>query len=86
MSASRTTLLSDGAATWREADQFAGAFIAGFRSADTRRGYQADLRCWFEFCGRLQLHHFRKLRRTHLELYLREYRRARARWFRTRPT
>lgn len=72
MSEFHTTLLSDGAATWREADQFAGAFIAGFRSADTRRGYQADLRCWFEFCARLQLHPFRELRRTHLELYLRE--------------
>lgn len=56
---------------WQEATQWAGAFIAGFRSAQTRRGYRRDLDCWFAFCAAHRLHPFRGLRRTHLELYLR---------------
>ncbi len=55
-------------AEWHEATQWAGAFIAGFRSAQTRRGYRLDLDCWFAFCAVHELHPFRGLRRTHLEL------------------
>ncbi len=57
---------------WREAVQWAGAFVAGFRSQQTRRGYRRDLECWFAFCASHSLHPFRGLRRTHLELYLRQ--------------
>ncbi len=57
---------------WREAVQWAGAFIAGFRSEQTRRSYRRDLECWFAFCAVHGLHPFRGLRRTHVELYLRE--------------
>ncbi len=41
---------------WREALQWAGAFIAGFASAQTRRSYQRDLHCWFGFCAAHDLH------------------------------
>jgi len=57
---------------WHEARQWAGAFLAGYSSAQTRRSYRRDLDCWFAFCAAHQLHPFRDLRRTHLELYLRE--------------
>lgn len=59
-------------AGWREAMQCAGAFIAGFKSEQTRRSYRRDLDCWFGFCAIHSLHPFRGLRRTHLELYLRQ--------------
>jgi hypothetical protein len=55
-----------------EASQWAGAFLAGFKSAQTRRAYRRDLHCWFTFCTAHHLHPFRGVRRTHLELYLRE--------------
>lgn len=32
---------------WQEAVQWAGAFLAGFRSVQTRRSYRRDLDCWF---------------------------------------
>ena len=57
---------------WREAVQWAGAFVAGFTSDQTRRGYRRDLQCWFAFCASHSLHPFRGLRRTHVELYLRQ--------------
>lgn len=57
---------------WREAMQWAGAFVAGFKSDQTRRSYRRDLECWFGFCAIHSLHPFRGLRRTHLELYLRQ--------------
>jgi len=37
-----TTTLPDDEA-WREAVQAAAAFLAGFRSPDTRKGYRRDL-------------------------------------------
>jgi transposase-like protein len=59
-------------ADMREASLWAGAFLAGFKSVQTRRAYRRDLDCWFAFCLAHELHPFRGLRRTHLELYLRE--------------
>jgi integrase/recombinase XerD len=69
----RTTLTfeTDDAAM-REATFWAGAFLAGFKSVQTRRAYRRDIDCWFAFCLAHHLHPFRDLRRTHLELYLRE--------------
>lgn len=58
--------------SWDEALQWAGAFIASFRSRETRRTYQRDLHCWFAFCAVHDLHPFKGVRRTHLELYLRQ--------------
>jgi hypothetical protein len=34
----------------------AAAFLAGFRSPDTRESYQRDLACWLDFCATTQLH------------------------------
>ncbi len=65
------TLELDDADT-REASLWAGAFLAGFKLVQTRRAYRRDLDCWFAFCLAHELHPFRGLRRTHLELYLRE--------------
>lgn len=67
-----TTLADVDEPGWREAMQLAGAFVAGFRSDQTRRSYRRDLECWFTFCATHSLHPFRGLRRTHLELYLRQ--------------
>ncbi len=55
-----------------EAVRLAGALLAGYASPATRRAYRVDLRCWFAFCTRHDLHPYRGIRRTHLELYLRE--------------
>ena len=57
---------------WREAVAWAGAFVAGFSSDQTRRSYRRDLECWFAFCASHSLHPFAGLRRTHVELYLRQ--------------
>ncbi len=57
---------------WRTASHWAGAFIAGFQSAQTRKSYRRDLACWFAFCAAHRLHPFHRVRRTHLELYLRQ--------------
>lgn len=54
-----------------DAVRLAGAFLAGYTSAATRRAYRVDLRYWFAFCRR-RLHPYRGIRRTHLELYRRE--------------
>jgi len=56
---------------WQEARGWAGAFLAGYASAQTRRNYRRDLDCWFAFCAAHQLHPCQGLRRTHLEVYLR---------------
>jgi site-specific recombinase XerD len=58
--------------------RWAGAFLAGFKSIETRRAYRRDLECWFAFCTAHQLHPFRGVRRTHLELYLRDLERQEA--------
>ena len=50
----------------------AAAFIAGFRSTATRKGYQRDLTCWLGFCDPQALHPFAGVRRTHVEVYLRQ--------------
>lgn len=55
-----------------EAARWAGAFLAGFTSRQTRRAYRRDIECWFAFCTAHEVHPFRGVRRTHLELYLRE--------------
>ncbi len=55
-----------------DAVRLAGAFLAGYASPATRRAYRVDLRCWFAFCRRHRIHPYRGIRRTHLELYLRE--------------
>ncbi len=57
---------------WGDAVRWAGAFIAGFKSLQTRRSYRRDLDCWFAFCAAHRLHPYRELRRTHVEVYLRE--------------
>lgn len=44
----------------------------GIQVGPDRRAYGRDLECWFAFCAAHQLHAFRGVRRTHLELYLRE--------------
>jgi hypothetical protein len=47
MSTSTTvTTASTGDDEWEDALRAATAFIAGFRSPDTRKGYRRDLRCW----------------------------------------
>jgi site-specific recombinase XerD len=57
-----------------EAIRWAGAFLAGFKSPETRRSYRRDLDCWFAFCAAHDVHPYRGLRRTHVEVYLRETR------------
>ena len=61
---------SDG--RWQDAVRWAGAFIASFRSPDTRKAYQRDLSCWFGFCAMHGLHPYQGVRRTHVEVYLRQ--------------
>lgn len=69
----RTTIIMElDGDSMSEATRWAGAFLAGFKSTQTRRAYRRDLHCWFTFCTTHQLHPFRDLRRTHPELYLRE--------------
>ena len=65
-----TTPTGDG--HWNDALRAAAAFLAGFRSADTRKGYRRDLSCWLEFCATHQLHPYVGVRRTHVEVYLRQ--------------
>ena len=65
------TLLVD-VVGWQEAERLAGAFLAGYASTETRRAYRTDLRHWLAFCAAHGLHPFRGLRRTHIELYLRD--------------
>lgn len=57
---------------WADAVRSAAAFIAGFRSADTGKGYRRDLQCWLEFCAARQLHPYVGVGRTHVELHLRQ--------------
>ncbi|MDP8929640.1 MAG: hypothetical protein M3O70_13970, partial [Actinomycetota bacterium] len=59
------SILLDGGLSWEEARRLAGAFLAGFQSPETRRGYRSDLRCWFDFCRTHRLHPFREIRRLH---------------------
>lgn len=66
------TTTSAGDGDWDEALRAAAAFLAGFRSADTRKGYRRDLSCWLEFCATNELHPYRDVRRTHVEVYLRQ--------------
>jgi site-specific recombinase XerD len=63
------TLTSD--EHWNDAARSAAAFLAGFGSPDTRKSYRRDLHCWLEFCAANQLHPYRDIRRTHVEVYLR---------------
>ena len=49
-----TTLLDD--AGWRDALDAAAAFLAGFRSAATRKGYHRDLACWLSYCAAQAIH------------------------------
>jgi hypothetical protein len=73
MSTSTTvTTASTGDDEWEDALRAATAFIAGFRSPDTRKGYRRDLRCWLEFCAAHDLHPYVRVRRTHVEVYLRQ--------------
>jgi hypothetical protein len=72
------TLLAHDEQDPSEGARWAGAFLAGFKSIETRRAYRRDLECWFVFCTAHQLHPFRGVRRTHLELYLRELERQEA--------
>jgi site-specific recombinase XerD len=56
---------------WEDAVRWAGTFLAGFKTVQTRRSYRRDLDCWFAFCGAHRLHPYRQLRRTHVEVHLR---------------
>ena len=62
--------MSDSSST-ATAQVCAEAFIAGFRSPDTRRAYRRDLACWDAYCTDHGLHPYRGVRRTHVEAYLR---------------
>ena len=55
-----------------DALRWAGAFLAGFKSSQARRSYRRGLDCWFVFCASHGLHPYRELRRTHVEVNLRE--------------
>ena len=44
---------------WGEAVAWAAAFLASFKSPQTRRSYRHDLDCWFTFCGSHGLHPYR---------------------------
>jgi hypothetical protein len=57
---------------WQDAVQWAGAFVASFRSPDTRKAYQRDLSCWFTSCATHDLHPYHGIRRTHVEVYVRQ--------------
>lgn len=73
MSTSTTmTTPSAGDGDWNEALRAAAAFIAGFRSPGTRKGYRRDLACWLEFCAAHDVHPFAGVRRTHVAVYLRQ--------------
>jgi len=65
-----TTLPDDDA--WRDALEAAAAFLAGFRSPDTRKGYRRDLTCWLHYCAAQRIHPYAGTRRTHVEVYLRQ--------------
>ena len=62
--------MSDSSST-STAQVWAEAFIAGFRSPDTRRAYRRDLTCWLDYCADHDLHPYTGVRRTHVEGYLR---------------
>jgi hypothetical protein len=47
-----------------DAVHLAAAFLAGFRSPDTRKSYRRDLRCWLEFCAAHSRHPYRGVRHT----------------------
>lgn len=57
---------------WDDAVRWAAALLASFRSSDTRKAYQRDLSCWFAFCATHRLHPCDGVRRTHVEVYLRQ--------------
>jgi len=56
---------------WRDALGAAAAFVAGFRSPATRKGYHRDLTCWLQHCADQSIHPYIGVRRTHVEVYLR---------------
>ena len=56
MSEQATLLLQLGDVSLGEAIQWAGAFLAGFKSSQTRRAYRRDLDCRFAFCAAHQVH------------------------------
>lgn len=51
--------------------RLAGAFIAGYSSLETRRAYQNDLRCFFDYCRTYQIDPL-QVRRPVIETYMRE--------------
>jgi site-specific recombinase XerD len=57
---------------WRDALDAVAAFLAGFRSPDTRKGYRRDLSCWLHYCAAQGIHPYVGVRRTHVEVYLRQ--------------
>jgi hypothetical protein len=52
---------SDPCATrqWADAVSWAGAFLAGFKSPQTRRSYRRDLDRWFALCAAHGVHPYR---------------------------
>ena len=71
MAESETVVLDTDDEDWHAARHWAGAFLAGFRSAQTRKSYRRDLHCWFAFCTTHRLHPVHGVRRTQVEPYLR---------------
>lgn len=63
MNEQATLLMPLGDVSLGEAIQWVGAFLAGFKSTQTRRAYRRDPECWFAFCTAHQLHPFRNVRR-----------------------
>ena len=67
-----TSPMSPTAADRDESLGYADAFIAGFRSPDTRRAYRRDVQCWLTFCLDHDVHPYAGVRRTDVEAYLRQ--------------
>lgn len=51
-------------------EALAGAWLAGYRSASTRRAYRQDLKTWLTFCAAHDLNPL-SVRRSHIELFAR---------------
>lgn len=52
-------------------ERIAGAFVAGYRSVETRRAYANDLRCFFAFCRMHQVDVL-EARRPTIDAYMRD--------------
>jgi integrase/recombinase XerD len=67
---SHTTILVLDDAASEQVRLLVGGFLAGYRSAHTRRNYAGDLRQWLSFCAMCGIDPLHA-RRTHVELFAR---------------